>query len=480
MFVQLQIYIFCFCFIAELQALVDLLDSSMGDAENATSTKKRAAGRELSRDNPGPDDDEDVSEQETGTFKRASEEVLATRRIVKVRRGSTASAPSSNPFAGIRLVPPTENSGSVAEVQHDTEAADEKAGSDEANGKDIPHEVTQKDGDHSDEPVKCKIDTSEAKSVPKVQPVDQNSTVLSESAISKVDDNLVFESNKIENEEPAGGDKTGNEELVRDAEKESENDECVSCDKNEDEVPARGDKNENEEPSEGNEIQNKETGEQEKTENEENKEDKSEGEPSKEAAPLNSFQQLSSSQNAFTGLAGTGFSTSTFSFGNIPKDGVGLTTSFGLSNNGSSALFGTSGSSTVSKSERSGFPSMQEVAVETGEENEKVVFNADSILFEFIDGSWKERGKGELKVNVPTSGTGRGRILMRARGNYRLILNASLYPDMKLTNMDKRGITFACMNSTIDGKDGLSTFGVKFKDVSIVEEFRAAVTEHKR
>ena len=68
---------------------------------------------------------------------------------------------------------------------------------------------------------------------------------------------------------------------------------------------------------------------------------------------------------------------------------------------------------------------------------------------------------------------------MRARGNYRLILNASLYPDMKLTNMEKRGITFACMNSTGEEKEGLSTFALKFKDASIVEEFRAAVMAHK-
>ncbi|XP_022992245.1 nuclear pore complex protein NUP50B-like [Cucurbita maxima] len=462
----------------------------MGDAENATSTKKRAAGRELSRDNPGLDDEEDVSEQEAGTFKRASEEVLATRRIVKVRRGQTASAPSSNPFAGIRLVPPTENNGSASEVKSDAQAAGEKTGSNEAKQKDVSHEKFQKDG-HSDEPAECKLDTSEAESVPNVQNVDQNSTVASESAISELDDKQVTERNKIENEVPAGEDKNGNEELVRD--EKAENDECVSGgkndngdpakgEKNENEDPARDAKNENEEPIEGNEIQNKETGDQEKIENEENKENKengSETDPSKKAGPLSSFQQLSSSQNAFTGLAGTGLPTSTFSFGNIPKDGVGLTASFGLSTNGSSALFGTSGSSIVSKSEKSGFPSMQEVAVETGEENEKVVFNADSIMFEFIDGSWKERGKGELKVNVPTSGTGRARILMRARGNYRLILNASLYPDMKLTNMDKRGITFACMNSASEGKDGLSTYGLKFRDVSIVEEFRAAITEHK-
>ncbi|CAN1238608.1 Nuclear pore complex protein NUP50A [Linum grandiflorum] len=83
----------------------------MGDSENVLPpSKKRAAGREISKDNPGLDDDEDLSEMEAGTFKKASEEVLATRRIVKVRRSQSTSvpkAPSSNPFAGIRLVAPT-------------------------------------------------------------------------------------------------------------------------------------------------------------------------------------------------------------------------------------------------------------------------------------------------------------------------------------------------------------------------------------
>ncbi|XWS11888.1 hypothetical protein CRYUN_Cryun37aG0043400 [Craigia yunnanensis] len=152
---------------------------------------------------------------------------------------------------------------------------------------------------------------------------------------------------------------------------------------------------------------------------------------------------------------------------------------FGLSTNGNSSLFNTSETSIVSKSEGSGFPALQEVSIETGEENEKMVFSADSVLFEFINRGWKERGKGELKVNVSTTGAERARVLMRARGNYRLILNASLYPDMKLTNMDKRGITFACMNSTGEEKEGLCTFALKFKDASIVEEFRAIAMAHK-
>ncbi|MCI08193.1 E3 SUMO-protein ligase RanBP2, partial [Trifolium medium] len=207
-------------------------------------------------------------------------------------------------------------------------------------------------------------------------------------------------------------------------------------------------------------------------------------EPTAEGGPFKSFQQLSSSQNAFTGLAGTGFSSSLFSFGTSTNDGsalgsgsgsiFGLKTDqplgLGLSNTGSSG-FGSSGASAVSKIE-----TLQEVVVETGEENEEVVFNADSVLFEFADGGWKERGKGEVKVNVTSGTEKKARVLMRSKGNYRLILNARLYPEMKLTNMEKKGVTFACAT---EGKAGLSTFALKFKDGSIVEDFKAAITAHK-
>ncbi|KAJ7962960.1 Nuclear pore complex protein NUP50A [Quillaja saponaria] len=238
-------------------------------------------------------------------------------------------------------------------------------------------------------------------------------------------------------------------------------------------------------PSEANktETDNEQTKDGDKTENLDNEENKvATEEQTAEGGPLKSFQQLSSSQNAFTGLSGSGFSFGT-SLGNGSSSIFGLKSDkpFGLTlpTNGNSSIFVASGASTVSKSEGSGLPTMQEVAVETGEENETVVFTADSVLFEYVDGGWKERGKGELKVNVTATGTDRARLLMRARGNYRLILNASLYPDMKLTNMDKKGVTFACVNSASEGKDGLSTFALKFKDNSIMEEFRATVVAHK-
>lgn len=422
----------------------------MADLENAPPpSKKRAAGRELSRDNPGLDDEEDSSEQESGTFKRASEEVLATRKIVKVRRPQSTSGPSSNPFAGIRLVPPSEASADPSQVAADAQPASEVRVSGEANQQSDskPESAAHKESDVKEE---GKV-LSEA-TVPGVA-CDQTEA---ESAADK--ENVVKENNTISSEPAVGEAKT---------------------------------KNDGEAGNEVKTVTDGETGNVDENENEEKRENKNENvDSSAEGAPLNSFQQLSSSQNAFTNLSGTGFSTSTFSFGPISKDGPALSTGsgslfgskndlpsgLGLSNNGSSSLFSTTGPSIVSKSD---IPSMQEVAVETGEENEKPVFTADAVLFEFIDGGWKERGKGDLKVNVSESGADKARLVMRAKGIRKVILNASLYPDMKLANMEKKGVTFACMNSIDEKKDGLSTFALKFKDGSIVEEFRSAVTEHK-
>ncbi|KAK1312785.1 hypothetical protein QJS10_CPA07g00469 [Acorus calamus] len=365
----------------------------MGDSECAIPpSKKRVAGRELSRDNPGLDDDDDAPEQEFETFKKASEEVMATRRIVKVRRNQPSSTPSSNPFAAIRLVPPAESDGKTMSSTSLPHPVGDKA-------------VLEEEGDA----VKEKIVEGEGT---------RDGAVLDEPNETKK------ESSKSEDVNVISSAKTST------------------------------------------------------------------------AGPFSLFQQLSSGQNAFTGFAGTGFSSSSFSFGMAPKEsspfGVGSGSLFDLksetksfpsfgagnsTNGGSMNLFGT----TTSDANKAGGSVIAplEGPIETGEENEKCVFNADAVLFEFIDGGWKERGKGELKVNVSTLDAGKSRLVMRARGNYRLILNASLYPDMSLTNMDKRGITFACINSAGEGKGELVTFALKFKDSSFVEEFRGVVTSHK-
>ncbi|KAK8629047.1 hypothetical protein V6N13_077904 [Hibiscus sabdariffa] len=424
----------------------------MGDAENTLPpSKKRAAGREISRDNPGLDDDEDSSEQDTGTFKRASEEVLANRRIVKVRRNQTSSTASPNPFSGIRLVPP---SGQTVAPAAPSPSAVHESGT-------TTTQVT------ADAPIACEKEVSEdgKNEINKSEKSEDGNNHQSEKKPDETEPELASENIKqleSKKDEPVSAADKGSAEQSSDVIKEETQKEAN------DEKPTGGVETKDEDKKDD------------KTADADNKDNSENADTAAEGASLSSFQQLSSSQNAFTGLAGTGFSTSTFSFGSTTKDGGTGSFGFGLSTNGNSSVFNTSGTSIVSKSEGSSLSAMQEVPVETGEENEKVVFSADTMLFEFIDGGWKERGKGELKVNVSTTGSERARLLMRARGNYRLILNASLYPDMKLTNMDKRGITFACMNSsTGEGKEGLSTFALKFKDASIVEDFRVAVMAHK-
>ncbi|KAK7261848.1 hypothetical protein RIF29_28171 [Crotalaria pallida] len=421
----------------------------MGDTENAPS-KKRAAGRELTKDTP-IDDEEDAPELETGTFKKASDEVLATRRIVKVRRQTTNSAP--NPFAGIRLVAPTESGAKPAEPTTELQSAIENSVADDSKGN----------GDTSK-------DSEDAKDGETKQSEIKTDLLEDKSATNKD----VAEETNAGGEHTAENESTGNKPEVDNAQSKG-----VNKSESEDKKDAA--------PYSADEVDKGQSKVETVSENDDKKEDTGSGdkkddekvesgEPSAEGGNLKSFQQLSSSQNAFTGLAGTGFSTP-FSFGSISSDGSGKSFGLGLSTNGSS-VFGASGSSAVFKTEGSGVAALQEVVVETGEENEKVVFNADSILFEFVDGGWKERGKGELKVNV-SSETEKARLLMRSKGNYRLILNARLYPDMKLTNMEKKGVTFACINSASEEKAALSTFALKFKDGSIVEEFKAAVLAHK-
>ncbi|CAN8288216.1 unnamed protein product [Cochlearia groenlandica] len=392
----------------------------MGDSENAQQTsKKRGALKQLTRENPDLDDEDDSVEMD-GTFKKATDEVLASRRIVRVKRKepSAAAAPpaaTANPFAGIRLVSST------------------------APAAVAPAEAVVEDNQKE-------VDTEEE------DEVDSKKVVVKDSAVEETEK---AKDDDVKTTDDAGVDKTvsGVADISNNAVEETDQtDETL-------EKKGSGEAEENKKDGD-------ESGEADKNNGDNNN------------GSLSSFQQHSSIKNAFTGLASTEASASSFSFGSVSQDG-----STGSLFGNNTSLFAASGSSITKKSEASGFPPKQEVSTETGEENEKVAFSADSIMFEYLEGAWKERGKGELKVNVSGNDGGKARLVMRAKGNYRLILNASLYPGMKLAAMDKKGITFACVNSVSEGNKegggGLSTFALKFKDPMIVDEFRVAIDKHK-
>ena len=69
------------------------------------------------------------------------------------------------------------------------------------------------------------------------------------------------------------------------------------------------------------------------------------------------------------------------------------------------------------------------------------------LSIDVVDGTWKERGKGELRVNVAKEEPCRARLVMRSKGNLRVLLNASLQAFVTCTKMDgQRGASFPAVN----------------------------------
>jgi Ran-binding protein 3 len=89
-----------------------------------------------------------------------------------------------------------------------------------------------------------------------------------------------------------------------------------------------------------------------------------------------------------------------------------------------------------------------EVPPETGEEAESTVFSGSGILFEFDHHKqWRERGRGEMRVNVDEA-SGLARMVMRQKGNLRLLLNANLWAEMQLTVMEGGSVS-SCIFSRL-------------------------------
>ncbi|KAJ5915881.1 hypothetical protein N7454_010788 [Penicillium verhagenii] len=70
--------------------------------------------------------------------------------------------------------------------------------------------------------------------------------------------------------------------------------------------------------------------------------------------------------------------------------------------------------------------------VETGEEEEETAFSCKAKLFHFSNKEWKERGIGTFKINVRRNSNGMraGRMIMRADGAMRVMLNSPIFKGM--------------------------------------------------
>lgn len=126
---------------------------------------------------------------------------------------------------------------------------------------------------------------------------------------------------------------------------------------------------------------------------------------------------------------------------------------------------------------------------------------AEGKLYEYVDSKdWKERGRGELRLNVH-SGTHKARLVMRQKGSQRLLLNANLYPQMPTSKMvGGKGATFAAVNAAPPvpaegaGKEGegadaaagavaasstMKTYAFKAKSAAEIDDFLAKVDQYK-
>ncbi|KAE9396817.1 hypothetical protein BT96DRAFT_996342 [Gymnopus androsaceus JB14] len=154
------------------------------------------------------------------------------------------------------------------------------------------------------------------------------------------------------------------------------------------------------------------------------------------------FGGSTSTTNAFTA-----YSSSSFGSGN----GTGGS-SFGSSSNG---LGGFGGGTDADEDGADGDDddepkiALSEQEVSTGEELEETIYQVRGKLFALVDGAWKERGTGLLKINVRRRDGGGARLVMRKEAVYTLLLNVTLFPGMKCSlAQDPRYVRFSVIEGT--------------------------------
>ncbi|RHZ59060.1 hypothetical protein Glove_365g106 [Diversispora epigaea] len=113
---------------------------------------------------------------------------------------------------------------------------------------------------------------------------------------------------------------------------------------------------------------------------------------------------------------------------------------------------------------------LQEQKVITGEEDEVTKHLVRAKLY-CMDGQWKERGVGTLRLNYPKNNKKSPRLVMRSDNVFRVILNVSLFNGMKIErSQDKFVKLFA-----FEGK--LVHFAIKLSNSNAANELYEAIMD---
>lgn len=106
----------------------------------------------------------------------------------------------------------------------------------------------------------------------------------------------------------------------------------------------------------------------------------------------------------------------------------------------------------------------------TGEEGEINVMQISCRLFAWEAGSWRERGRGVLRLNdAPAGSGGAARLVARVAGSLRVVLNTKLWPDMVV----ERAGTKSLRITAVDAQQQIKLFLIMGAPGDIVQLYRA-------
>ncbi|XP_031356003.1 E3 SUMO-protein ligase RanBP2-like isoform X2 [Photinus pyralis] len=120
-------------------------------------------------------------------------------------------------------------------------------------------------------------------------------------------------------------------------------------------------------------------------------------------------------------------------------------------------------------------PLPNKVEVKTGEEDEEVLYCHRAKLFRFIDGEWKERGLGDLKI-LHSKVNKKLRIVMRREQVLKICLNHVLTAEIEYLAKDDKTWLFSAPDFS-EGEINHWQFCVRFKSSDIAREFKSAVDD---
>ncbi|KAF4521478.1 hypothetical protein B566_EDAN001775, partial [Ephemera danica] len=124
-------------------------------------------------------------------------------------------------------------------------------------------------------------------------------------------------------------------------------------------------------------------------------------------------------------------------------------------------------------------PLPDEVVPTTGEEGETVMFESRAKLYRYVDGEWKERGVGLLKI-LENPITGKARILMRRDQVLKVCCNHFVPADLSLSRIVGNDKTWSwAAPDFADGEMQLEKLGVRFKTSEQADQFKEVMEKAK-